>query len=29
VIAAKDAYEQACANRRYDDRDLSDLQKKK
>jgi len=29
VIAAKEAYEQACANRRYDDRDLSDLQKKK
>jgi hypothetical protein len=29
VLAAKDAYEKACANRRYDDRDLSDLQKKK
>ena len=29
VLAAKDAYEKACANRRFDDRDLSDLQKKK
>jgi hypothetical protein len=29
VLASKDAYEKACANRRYDDRDLSDLQKKK
>jgi len=29
VLAAKDAYEKACANRRYDDRDLSDVQKKK
>ncbi len=29
VLAAKDTYEKACANRRYDDRDLSDLQKKK
>ena len=29
VLAAKDAYEKACANRRYDDRDLNDLQKKK
>ena len=29
VLAAKDGYEKACANRRYDDRDLSDLQKKK
>jgi len=29
VLATKDAYEKACANRRYDDRDLSDLQKKK
>jgi len=29
VLAAKDAYEKACADRRYDDRDLSDLQKKK
>jgi len=29
VLAAKEAYEKACANRRYDDRDLSDLQKKK
>lgn len=29
VLAAKNAYEKACANRRYDDRDLDDLQKKK
>jgi len=29
VLAAKEAYEKACANRRYDDRDLNDLQKKK
>jgi hypothetical protein len=29
VLDAKEAYEKACANRRYDDRDLSDLQKKK
>lgn len=29
VLAAKDAYEKACANRRYDDRDLNDLQRKK
>ena len=29
VLAAKDAYEKACANRRYDERDLNDLQKKK
>jgi len=29
VLATKDAYEKACANRRFDDRDLSDLQKKK
>jgi hypothetical protein len=29
VLATKDAYEKACANRRYDDRDLSDVQKKK
>jgi hypothetical protein len=29
VLTAKDAYEKACANRRYDDRDLNDLQKKK
>ena len=29
VLAAKDAYEKACANRRFDDRDLNDLQKKK
>ena len=29
VIAGKDAYDKACVNRRYDERDLSDLQKKK
>jgi uncharacterized coiled-coil DUF342 family protein len=29
VLAAKDSYEKACANRRYDERDLNDLQKKK
>ena len=29
VLAAKESYEKACANRRYDDRDLSDLQRKK
>ena len=29
LLATKDAYEKACANRRYDDRDLSDVQKKK
>ena len=29
VLATKDAYEKGCANRRFDDRDLSDLQKKK
>ena len=29
VLTSKDAYEKACANRRYDDRDLNDLQKKK
>ena len=29
VLAAKDAYEKACANRRFDERDLNDLQKKK
>jgi hypothetical protein len=29
VLATKDAYEKACANRRYDDRDLNDVQKKK
>jgi len=29
VLATKDTYEKACANRRYDDRDLSDVQKKK
>lgn len=29
VLAAKDAYEKACANRRYDDRDLNDLRRKK
>ena len=29
VLAAKEAYEKACANRRYDDRDLLDLQRKK
>jgi hypothetical protein len=29
ILAAKEAYEKACANRRYDDRDLLDLQRKK
>ena len=29
VLALKGAYDKACANRRYDDRDLDDLQKKK
>jgi len=29
ALAAKDAYEKACANRRFDERDLNDLQKKK
>ena len=29
VLSAKEAYEKACANRRYDDRDLSEAQKKK
>jgi len=29
VLQTKEAYEKACADRRYDDRDLSDLQKKK
>jgi hypothetical protein len=29
VLATKDAYGKACENRRYDDRDLSDLQRKK
>jgi hypothetical protein len=29
VLAAKDAYEKACANRRFDERDLNDLQRKK
>jgi hypothetical protein len=29
VLAAKDAYEKACADRRYDDRDLLDIQRKK
>jgi hypothetical protein len=29
VLETKDAYEKACANRRFDDRDLSDVQKKK
>lgn len=29
VLAAKEAYEKACADRRYDDRDLNDLQRKK
>ena len=28
-IGKMTAYEKACANRRYDDRDLNDLQKKK
>ncbi len=29
VLAAKEAYEKSCANRRYDDRDLNDIQRKK
>ncbi|MEO5844267.1 MAG: hypothetical protein ABIQ33_05450 [Caldimonas sp.] len=29
VLAAKEAYEKGCANRRYDDRDLTDLQRRK
>ena len=29
MLATKDAYDKACANRRFDDRDLSDMQKKK
>jgi L-lactate utilization protein LutC len=29
ILTAKEAYEKACANRRYDDRDLSDIQRKK
>jgi type IV secretory pathway VirB10-like protein len=29
VLAAKEEYEKTCANRRFDDRDLNDLQKKK
>ena len=29
VLQTKEAYEKACADRRYDDRDLNDLQKKK
>jgi hypothetical protein len=29
VLAAKDGYEKSCENRRYDDRDLLDLQRKK
>ncbi len=29
VLSEKEAYERACANRRYDDRDLRDLQRKK
>ena len=29
VLAGKDAYDKACVDRRYDERDLSDLQKKK
>jgi len=29
VQAAQEAYAKACENRRYDDRDLSDIQKKK
>jgi hypothetical protein len=29
VLATKDAYAKACENRRYDDRDLNDLQRKK
>ncbi len=29
VLSTKDAYAKACENRRYDDRDLNDLQRKK
>jgi hypothetical protein len=29
ILTAKEAYEKACANRRYDDRDLSDIQRQK
>jgi hypothetical protein len=29
VLAAKEAYEKACANRRYDERDMNDVQRKK
>jgi hypothetical protein len=29
VLATKDAYAKGCENRRYDDRDLNDLQRKK
>ncbi|MEO8312275.1 MAG: hypothetical protein ABI520_13970 [Caldimonas sp.] len=29
VLAAKEAYEKVCSNRRYDERDLNDLQRKK
>jgi hypothetical protein len=29
VITTKEAYEKACVDRRYDERDLNDLQKKK
>ena len=29
VLTTKEAYEKTCSNRRYDDRDLNDLQKKK
>jgi len=29
VIAARETFEKACENRRYDDRDLADIQKKR
>jgi len=29
VIGSRDAYDKACVNRRFDERDLSDVQKKK
>ena len=29
VLDAKEAYEKSCADRRYDDRDLNDIQRKK
>lgn len=29
VLASKDAYAKSCENRRYDDRDLNDIQRKK